>query len=240
MYVLALARGTQPSVNRQAGLSYEIVGKSSDDGWWQVNYENSEAWIAASVASATGPLDQIPVISDIPAPPAPTDPPVAPTPPAAPTSLPRVRSDERVTVGNWEMRVYDIKKAKAIYFYGTAEVAEGVWITPLIELRNLGSSAIRPVDSDLDLYLQDDQGRKYEYDIFNLSAVMAASWQYQAGAHYEPISPGTMIGTAYPFDVPGDLGDVWLRAEQDPTVAIYIGNVSQMPELRSNHISLVA
>ena len=117
-----------------------------------------------------------------------------------------------------------------MYFYGNAEIADGVWLTPLVELRNLGAAEIRPVDSNLSLYLQDQSGRIIEYNIFNLSAVMAASWQYQVGAHYDPIKPGVVIGTSFPFDVPPDLGDVWLRAKQNPDFAVYLGNVSQLPE----------
>ena len=59
---------------------------------------------------------------------------------------------------------------------------------------------------------------------------LAASWQFQAGHLYDNINPGSVLGIAIPFDVSPDLGDMWLRVEQNPAIAIYLGNVSQLSQ----------
>jgi len=115
-----------------------------------------------------------------------------------------------------------------VYYFGSAEIAKGVWLIPLVEFRNLGTGTAEP-HRNLYFYLQDDRGRTYKFDPFN-DAVLGAAWQFQAGHLYDDINPGLKLGIALPFDVPPDIGDVWLRVEQDPNVVIYLGNVSQMPE----------
>jgi len=41
-----------------------------------------------------------------------------------------------------------------------------------------------------------------------------------------------VLGIALPFDVSPDLGDIWLRVQEAPGVIMYLGNVSQMAELK--------
>jgi len=197
------------------GQQFEVVGKNANGSWWQIMYNGSKAWIADSVVKTSGPIDDIAVATDIPA------------PPATPTPLPRVRPDQEFVVGKWGIKLYDVKKAKTVYWYSEAVVANGIWLTPLVELRNLGSGTASPLDS-LTFYLQDAQGKRYKFDPFN-DAVLATARQYQTGKLYGDINPGIVIGTSLPFDVPANLGDVWLRVTQAPSVVIYLGNVSQIP-----------
>jgi len=213
---------TYPVVGQtRAGQRLEITGKSGDATWLQVQFEGKDAWVAASVAPPAGSLEAIGIVTDIPQPPA------TATPRATATPLPRARADQEFTVGIWGIRLYDVRKAKAVYFFSRAEIANGVWLTPLVELRNLGTNVAQP-SHNLDFYLQDDLGRIYEFDEFN-NGVLGAAWEYQTGKLYSDINPGLVIGTSLPFDVPPDMGDVWLRLRQDPNFAIYLGNVSQMP-----------
>lgn len=206
----------------RSGQRLQITGKTNDASWLKVVFDGKDAWVAASVAPASGSLDDIPIETDVPPPPA------TATPKATATPLPRVRSDQEYTVGIWGIRLYDVKRAKAVYFFNDAELAAGVWLTPLVELRNLGSNAAQP-SHNLDFYLQDDRGRIYEFDVFG-DGVLGAAWQYQTGKLYGDINPGLVIGTSLPFDVPSDMGDVWLRLHQDPNFVMYLGNASQLPE----------
>ena len=105
-------------------------------------------------------------------------------------------------------------------------MASGVWLVPLVEFRNLGSGTDQP-SYNLDFYLQDAQGRTFRFDPFN-DGVLGTAWQFQAGHLYDDINPGSLLGIAIPFDVSPDLGDMWLRVVQDPDVALYLGNVSQL------------
>jgi len=204
------------------GQRLQIVGRNADASWWQVCCVQSEkAWVAASVVSTDGDTSSIPVAQDVP----------TPAPPrATATPLPRTAPDHEVTVSIWGLKLYDVKKTKAVYWFGEAEVAHGVWLIPFVEVRNLSTGDAAPYHN-LDFYLQDGAGRRWEFDPFN-DAVLGAAWQFQAGKLYGDIGPGLMIGIALPVDVPPDLGDVWLRVEQDPSLVMYLGNVSALPEFK--------
>jgi hypothetical protein len=152
-----------------------------------------------------------------------------PTATPAPTPTPLPRSNDfgiQKQVGSWGMKLYDVKRAKAVYFYEDAEIAQGVWLMPFVEFTNLGSGTRSPWE-DLDFYLKDDQGRTYDagYSDGNLGA----GWQFQAGDIMDDINPGLVLGVVLPVDVPESLGDVWLMVEQDPSFAAYLGNASAVP-----------
>lgn len=214
-------------VKVNAGLRLGITGRNQEANWWRVGYAGQEGWVAASLVSTTGPTETVPVIIDIPA--APTKAPTrAPAPPTAlPTPFPKSRTDQEFVVKIWGLRLYDVKKSKAVYFFGDAEIAMGVWLIPFVEFRNAGSGTAEP-HYNLDFYLQDERGRTYDFNPFG-DAVLGAAWQFQAGHLYDDINPGLKLGIALPFDVPADMGDVWLRVEQDKNVVFYLGNVSQLP-----------
>jgi type II secretory pathway pseudopilin PulG len=215
-------------VKVSAGLLLEITGRNEEATWWQARYGSQEGWIATSLVSTTGLTETVPIITGVAPPPtkAPTRTPAPPT--ITPTPFPKTRTDQEFVVQIWGLRLYEVKKAKAVYFFGDAEVATGMWLIPLVEFRNAGSGTAEPYHN-LDFYLQDARGRKYEFDPFN-DAVLGAAWQFQVGHLYDDINPGLKLGIALPFDVPADLGDVWLRVEQDKNAVFYIGNVAQLPE----------
>jgi hypothetical protein len=149
------------------------------------------------------------------------------TPAPTPTPLPRVDDfGVHKQVGSWDMSLYDVKRAKAVYFYDNAEVAQGVWLMTFVEFTNLGSGTRSPWE-DLDFYLFDDRARSYE--VRHNDAWLGAQWQFQAGDIMDDINPGLLLGVVLPVDVPEDMGDVWLRVEQDPGFAIYLGNASTIP-----------
>ncbi|MCX7707209.1 MAG: SH3 domain-containing protein [Anaerolineae bacterium] len=221
---LRLGPGTNyPVVGRgESGQRYAIVGRMQDNSWWQICCVNGrKAWVAASVASALGPTNGVPVIKDI------------PTPPPAPTPVPLpkvVPQGQEFLTTLWGLKLYDVKRAKVVYWFGDAEIARGTWLIPFVEFRNLGSGTARP-NRNLHFYLQDAAGRTFTFDPFN-DAVLGAAWQFKAGHLYDDINPGSILGIALPFDVSPDLGDVWLRVQEAPNVVMYLGNVSQMTELK--------
>ena len=212
------------------GQLLEIIGRDQETSWWEIRYGGQEVWIAASAVSTTGPIDRVPVVEDVPTPPPPAATRTPRPPTATPKPLPRTKTDQEFVIQIWGLRLYDVKKTKAVYYFGDAEIAKGMWLVPLLEVRNAGSGTADP-HNNLDFYLQDDRGRKYEFDPFG-DAVLGAAWQFQAGHLYDDINPGLKLGIALPFDVPPDMGDAWLRLEQDQNVVFYLGNVSQLPEVQ--------
>lgn len=150
-----------------------------------------------------------------------------PVPINTPTPLPIVDDfGVQKQVGTWGMKLYDVKRAKTVYFFDSGETAQGVWLIPLIEFTNQSGGTRAPSD-DLDFYLLDDQGQTFEASINDAS--LGAAWQFQSGHYYDDIDPGSVLGISLPVDVPENLGNVWLRVEQDPNFAIYLGNVSSIP-----------
>jgi hypothetical protein len=216
--------GTGHSVVGQAEANrrYPIVGKTADNSWWQVAVSDKNAWVAASVVTALGPLSGVPVSQSIP-----TPPPAPPT--AAPVALPKtVPLGQEFPTTLWGLKLYDVKRAKAVYFFGSSDIANGTWLIPFVEFRNLGSGTNQP-SSNLHFYLQDAAGRTFDYDTWN-DAELGAAWQFKAGHLYDKINPSSVLGIAIPFDVAPSLGDMWLRVKEAPGVAMYLGNVSQMQE----------
>jgi uncharacterized protein YraI len=224
--VVNLRRGpgtNYPVIGRgESGQRYTIVGRIQDNSWWQICCVNGQkVWVAASVASALGPTGGVPVVKDI------------PTPPPAPTAIPLpkvVPQGQEFLTTIWGLKLYDVKRAKVVYWFGDARIARGTWLIPFVEFRNLGSGTARP-NRNLHFYLQDAAGRTFTFDPFN-DAVLGAAWQFKAGHLYDDINPGSILGIALPFDVSPDLGDVWLRVQEAPSVVMYLGNVSQMTELK--------
>lgn len=209
-----------------ANQGYQIVGRNRDSSWWQICCVNGQkAWVAASVANALGPTADVPVPENIPTPP--PVPTAAPRPTAIPLSKESSIGKEYLTT-LWGLKLYDVKRAKAVYFYGTAEIANGTWLIPLVEFRNLGTGTNQP-NSNLHFYLQDEAGRRFDYDVWT-DGDLGASWQFKAGHLYDRINPGSVLGIAIAFDVAPDLGDMWLRVKEAPNVIMYLGNVSQMAE----------
>jgi hypothetical protein len=79
---------TYPIIGRLSpGQTLAIIGRTALSDWWQVCCLNGQTgWMVARLVDAQGPVDGVPVISDIPPPP-PTNTP-RPTRPPAPTPTP--------------------------------------------------------------------------------------------------------------------------------------------------------
>lgn len=154
--------------------------------------------------------------------------PLAPTAtPVPPTPLPMVDNlGVQKQVGQWGLKLYNVKRAKAVYFFDNAQIAQGVWLLSFVEFTNLGTGTRSPWE-DLDFYYLDDQGRTYEAN-YN-DAWLGARWQFQAGDIMDDIQPGSLLGVVLPIDSPENLSNVWLRVEQDPNFAIYLGNAGTIP-----------
>lgn len=51
-----------------AGQPYLILGKTQAGDWWQIEINGEKGWVYAQLTTASGPLDTVAVITDIPAP----------------------------------------------------------------------------------------------------------------------------------------------------------------------------
>ena len=190
-----------------------------------------EATVQAAVAAtqAAQPTNMFtPEQSDTPTP-EPLNTPVPTEPPTTSTLIPLSRADDngvQKQAGSWGMKLYDVKRATGVYYSNDAEVPLGVWLLSFVEVTNLGTGTNSPW-KDLDFYLLDDRG--WSYDAGWNRACGYASLQFQVGHIMDDINPGLTLGVVMAVDVPGDMGDVWLRVEQDPDFAIYLGNASSIP-----------
>jgi hypothetical protein len=203
-----------------------ITGRNEDGSWLEIAKGDLAGWVSATYVSVIGDVSTLPMATSL----LPISQPSS-VAPATPVPLSResaVGVEHKSAI--WALKLSEVKRAKAVYFFGEATVAKGTYLIPLIEFRNDGSGTASP-NYNFDFYLQDDRGRTYEFDSFG-DAVLGAAWQFQMGHLYDGINPGLVLGIALPFDVPPDMGDVWLLAKQDPALVMYLGNVSQMPELR--------
>ena len=131
-------------------------------------------------------------------------------------------------MGAWGLKLYDLKRAKAVWFFGTGTYAQGVWLIPFVEFRN-NNSGTRSTDDDLTFYFVDDQGRKFDFDVFNSDGILGAAHQFTTGHYYDDINPGLVLGISLPIDTPQDMGAVWLKVEEDPNFSIYLGKASEIP-----------
>ena len=75
--------------------------------------------------------------------------------------------------------------------------------------------------------LLDEQGQTFE--ITYNEGTVGAKWQFQAGDIMDDIQPGLTLGIVMPSDMQENLGDVWLKVEQDPNFVMYLGNASEIP-----------
>jgi hypothetical protein len=151
--------------------------------------------------------------------------------PIPPMPLPKTSAlgiEQKIAI--WSVKLTDVKRAKAVYFFSEATIAKGTYLIPILEFRNDGSGTASP-RHNITFYLRDEQGRTFEYGTYN-DAVLGAAWQFNMGHLYDDINPGLVLGITIPFDVPGDMGDVWLLAKEDPSFACYLGNVSQLQETK--------
>ncbi len=164
-------------------------------------------------------------VTDTPAPP--TDTPVPPTSTPAPAPAAAEMGIEKA-VGAWSMKLYDVKRAKAVWFFGEGTYAQSVWLIPFVEFKN-NSGGTRAPDEDFTFYFVDDQGRRFDFDVLNSKGILGAAHQFTSGHYYDPINPGLVLGISLPIDTPLDLGGIWLKVEEDPGFSIYLGKANEVP-----------
>lgn len=172
--------------------------------------------------------------TNTPVPVAPTNTPIPVPPTDTPAPPPPVQiglsKDSAVGVqkqiGIWAMKLYQVKKAKAVYFFGDADVADGVYLMPFVEFTNTGAGSRAPVE-DLDLYIVD--GSANRYDLGFSDGDLGAAHQFQAGHIWDDMDPGAVLGIVIPGDVPEGITDAWLKADQDPNFIMYLGDASALP-----------
>ncbi len=90
-----------PVVGRlAAGEPVDIIGRSADGAWWQIHYTGRQSgWVSGTLVEAQGALNDVPVITDVPAPPpTPTPRPPTPTPVLQPQVDFRVVSTRLVSI----------------------------------------------------------------------------------------------------------------------------------------------
>jgi hypothetical protein len=152
--------------------------------------------------------------------------PVPPTPTPAPLPASAEIGAEKA-VGAWGLKLYDVKRAKAVWFFGTGTYAQGVWLIPMVEFKNNGSGTRAPGD-DLTFYFVDDQGRKFDFGVLNSDGILGAAHQFTTGHYYDSINPGLVLGVSLPVDTPQDAGAIWLKVEEDPNFSIYLGKANEV------------
>lgn len=168
----------------------------------------------------------IPVLpTNTPAPVLPTDTPAPPPPVQVGLSKDSAIGVQK-QIGIWAMKLYQVKKAKAVYFFGDADIAEGVYLMPFIEFTNTGPGSKAPVE-DLDLYIVD--GAANRYDLGFSDGDLGAAHQFQAGHIWDDMDPGAVLGIVIPGDVPEGITDAWLKVDQDPNFIMYLGDASALP-----------
>lgn len=188
----------------------------------EIQKNMEEATAATPEATATQAVAAVPT---------PTSPPaVLPTDTPAPAPPAQLSKDNAIEVqkqvGIWVMKLYQVKKAKAVYYFGDADVAEGVYLMPFVEFTNTGSGSRSPVE-DLDFYLVDGTGNRY--DLGFSDGDLGAAHQFQAGHIWDDMDPGAVLGIVIPGDVPEGITDAWLKVDQDPNFVMYLGDASTLP-----------
>ncbi len=188
----------------------------------------------------TATATETPVPSDTPEPtntPTSVLPTVTPVPPTAtplpPTITPVPIPENAETgvykeVGTWGMKLYDVKRAKAVWFFGDGNYAQGMWFIPFLEFKNNGTGTRNPGE-DFTFYFVDDQGRIFDFDVLSSDGILGAAHQFTSGHYYDDIDPGLVLGISLPIDTPEDLGNVWLKIEEIPSFSIYLGNANKVP-----------
>ncbi len=172
-----------------------------------------------SVAAAP---TQASVETDTPVPPTSTPMPEPPTPVHVPAAA---EIGVEKAVGLWGLKLYDMKRAKAVWFYGDGTYAQGVWLIAFVEFKNNGSGTRAPAE-DMTFYFVDDKGQRFDAGIND--GTLGAAHQFTAGHYYDDIGPGLILGVALPVDTPLDLGPVWLKVEEDPNFSIYLGKANEV------------
>jgi hypothetical protein len=155
---------------------------------------------------------------------APTATSVPPTATARPVPAVAEMGVEKVS-GHWTFKLYDVKRVKAVWFFGDPEAAQGVWFIPFVEMRNNSTGTLAPSDN-FNFYIEDEAGNVYE--LWLSDGVLGTAHQFTTGHYYDDIQPGSLLGISFPVDTPPEMGAAWLRVEEDPAFEIYLGRANEV------------
>lgn len=133
-----------------------------------------------------------------------------PTPPPQAFGL-----NEQFNFTHWSMKVTETKNDKAVYLYDDALIAWGTWAIIFLEVTNTGTGT--DYISSNDYYLEDSAGRTYESET---RAAGRAGWMYTRLSNYDDMNPGNLHPYVMAFDVPQDLGEMWLVFKDGTRVAL--------------------
>ncbi|BAL99254.1 MULTISPECIES: SH3 domain-containing protein [Caldilinea] len=193
----------------RAGDALDVVARNQAGDWLQLRNGN---WIAAFLVD-NAPAD-LPVATEIPAPPAPSTGNVgsgSSTP--ATTGAPAgdlVAIGQEIEGGGWRFKVSEVRKRKAVYFYGNSYIAMGRFLIVVIDATNLQSGTdyfyrnISPV-------VVDEKGKRYSF-----SGVGSGYAQWQLGgldSLFTNVNPGNSIRLAFAVDLPEATGRIYLRTD---------------------------
>ena len=148
-----------------------------------------------------------PTATLVPTEPPPTD---TPTPPPPPLGL-----NEQFNYENWSMKVTEVRNEKAVYLFDDALIAWGTWAILFLEVTNTGTGT--DYIGSFDYGIADSAGRTYEPDS---RAAGRAGWMYTRLSEYDDMNPGELHPYVMAFDVPQDLGEMWLVFDDGTRVAL--------------------
>jgi hypothetical protein len=105
--------------------------------------------------------------------------------------------------GKWEITYVGEFRDKAVYWYGSSEIAKGVFGSIQVRLKNLQPQRDN-FNREYFLYAIDQDGNQYAP---NMEAMVNSAWEY-CGCKLPntPVDPGWDTVLVYTFDVPESTG----------------------------------
>lgn len=215
------------------GTGYPVVGKAKADQPLDIAARNADAswlqldtgeWIAAFLVDNLDAPAELPVVEELPEPPAPAAAEPSTAPEASTTSSPGAFTIGDEIQGNgWRFNVKEVHKRKSVYFYGDPDVAMGNWVVVIMDAVN-EQSGTDYFANNVKPYLIDDAGNTYRMDG---KASGYAEWQYGGlSSIYSDVDPGKLARIAVAYDVPE--GATNLTLSTDLPASISLGNYSEM------------
>jgi hypothetical protein len=152
-------------------------------------------------------------------------PPVPTTAPKPPTATPVVVGiGQETKAGHWFLRVTEVQYHKALYFYGNADVAMGVWCVLFLDIQNQASGTDH--FGTLWWELRGAQGNVYDDD----TGTSDAAWQFGGkNTPWTSLKPGQWAEIVIAFDVPEGAKGLTLYSSKLKQPFVRIGD-AQPPE----------
>lgn len=206
----------------KAGDALDIAARNEAGDWLQLR---DGKWIAAFlVDNAPGDL---PVATDVPAPPASSTGGGGSTSSAGSSAAPVgnvAAIGEEIEAGGWRFKVSEVRKRKAVYFYSNSYIAMGHFLIVVIDATNL-QAGTDYFDRNIDPRVVDERGQRY-----SASGKGSGYAQWQLGgldSVYTDVNPGNSVRIAFAVDLPDATGRVYLQTDVGKRVDL--GNFAEMP-----------